>query len=130
MTRRLRFVALALATIALGLLIHLRGSSLGSTAQDIMGDGLYAMMIAWWIGAVAPNVRLLARSAAAYALCASIEVSQLWHAPVIDVIRATRLGALVLGSGFDPRDLASYACGVAIAAILELNVQRNRYTTA
>ncbi len=129
LTRRLPYVALALTTIAFGLLIHLRGASLGTTAQDVIGDTLYAMMIAWWIGALVPDARLIARSAAAYAVCASIEVSQLWHAPVIDAMRATRLGRLVLGSGFDTLDLAAYAIGIASAAILELITRRARQPT-
>ena len=35
-------------------------------------------------------------------------MSQLYHTPTLDAIRATQAGQLVLGSGFDPRDLAAY----------------------
>jgi hypothetical protein len=35
------------------------------------------------------------------------------------------LGHLVLGSGFDPRDLASYAAGVLVALVCELGWRRH-----
>jgi hypothetical protein len=81
-------------------------------------------MIAWWLGAVAPRARLSRRAGVALAVCFAVELSQLYHAPVIDSLRETTLGHLVLGSGFDPRDLASYAVGVLAAALLELVMVR------
>ena len=117
--RRTTFLALACATIAVGVVVHLRGAALGSVARDALGDALWAMMIAWWAGVLAPRARLAVRSTAAYAVCAAVEVSQLYHAPALDAARATTVGQLVLGSGFDPRDLAAYGAGVALAALLE-----------
>lgn len=117
--RRLAFLAGACLTIAVGLAVHLRGGALGPAARDVLGDALWAMMIAWWAGALAPRARLAIRSMASYAICAGVEVSQLYHAPALDAARTTVVGRLVLGSGFDPRDLAAYAAGVALAALLE-----------
>lgn len=116
---RATYIALALTTIGVGLLVHLRGTALRPAARDVLGDALWAAMIAWWAGALAPSARLGPRSAVAYAVCASVEVSQLYHGPWLDAARATQLGWLVLGSGFDPRDLAAYALGVGAAALLE-----------
>lgn len=123
---RAGYVAAAVATIGLGLLVHLGGSIPGSSARDVVGDALWGMMIAWWAGAFAPGATLPARSAAALALCAAVEASQLIHWSPLDSIRATRPGHLVLGSGFDPRDLLAYAIGVAGAAILESSVRQKR----
>jgi hypothetical protein len=95
---------------------------LGPVARDVLGDALWAAMIAWWAGALAPRARLVVRSLTAYGVCAAVEASQLYHAPTLDALRATRLGHLVLGSGFDPRDLAAYAFGVVGAALLEFVV--------
>lgn len=117
--RRLAFLALACLTIAVGLVVHLRGGALGPVARDVLGDALWAMMIAWWAGALAPGARLAVRSMASYAVCAGVELSQLYHAPTVDAARATMVGHLVLGSGFDPRDLVAYGAGVALAALLE-----------
>lgn len=127
MTRaRLIYIALALVTIAAGLLVHEQGAALGPIARDVLSDALWATMIAWWVGALVPTARLVVRSAAAYSICAGVEVSQLYHTPALDAIRATTVGQLILGSGFDARDLAAYALGVAGAALLEATVAARR----
>jgi hypothetical protein len=117
--RRVAYVALALITIGGGLLVHVHGAPLGPVVRDVAGDALWAMMIAWWIGVIAPEPRLITRSAVAYALCVAVEISQLWHPLILEAARATVLGHLILGNGFDPRDFAAYAAGVAGAALLE-----------
>jgi hypothetical protein len=114
------YIALALGTIAIGLFVHLWGTALGTAARDVIGDALWAAMITWWVSALAPDARRLLRAAVAYAVCVGIEVSQLYHAPAFDAVRATRVGHLFLGSGFDPRDLAAYALGVAGAMLLDV----------
>lgn len=124
MSRRIAFAAAACVIIALGLLVHLRGSALSPDARDIAGDALWAAMIACWVGALVPRAPIGARAIAAYGWCVLTEMSQLYHAPAVDAIRASRLGHLVLGSGFDPRDLASYAAGVIIAVGIEWIVGR------
>ena len=125
---RASFVALALGTIALGLVVHISGGALGPTTRDVLGDALWAMMIAWWIGALAPDSNLRARSGAAFAICVAVEVSQLLHTPALDRLRGTIAGQLVLGSGFDPRDLGAYAIGVLAAAVLERTFRPRRIT--
>ena len=122
MRSRAIYAALALGTIAVGLLVHLRGSALGPVARDVLGDALWAAMISWWMGAIIPRARLVVRSAAALAICAAVELSQLYHTPALDGVRATRIGHLILGSGFDARDLAAYGAGVTAAALLEAAV--------
>ena len=112
---RLTFVALALGTIALGLWVHGSGA-LGAVARDVLGDALWATMIAWWIGALTPRTGLAARGGAAFGICVLVELSQRIHTPWLDAVRETTMGRLVLGSGFDPRDIAAYALGVAVAA--------------
>ena len=130
MPRRLRaraaYLALALGTIAVGLAVHLGGAALGPAARDVVGDALWGMMVAWWVGAVAPGARLRTRAAVALGLCFAVELSQLYHTSALDALRATRAGHLVLGSGFDPRDLAAYLAGVAAAVLLERAAVRRR----
>ena len=117
--RRLWYLALAFVTIAAGLLVHLRGAALGAATRDVAGDALWAAMIMWLAGAAAPGARLAARCVAAYTLCVAVELGQLYHGAIVEVIRATEPGRLVLGSGFDPRDFGAYALGVAVAALLD-----------
>ena len=116
---RAGYVALALATIALGLIVHLSAIPMNPAVRDILGDALWAMMIAWFMGAIAPRMALGLRGLVAFGICVAVEVSQLVHAPALDALRETTLGHLVLGSGFDPRDLVAYAVGVAAAVLLE-----------
>jgi hypothetical protein len=119
LSSRIWFVALAAGTIALGLWVHRGGLGLGATARDVLGDALWAAMMAWWVGAAAPGARLMTRSGVALGICLAVELSQLIHGSAIDTMRRTTLGSLVLGSGFDWRDLLAYAAGVSVAAGLE-----------
>lgn len=121
---RIRFIAAALGTIALGLGVHRFGAALGPVGRDIVGDALWAMMITWWLGALAPSAALAARSGAAFTVCLVVELSQLLHTAGLDNLRRTTAGQLVLGSGFDPRDLVAYALGVLAAATLERVARR------
>jgi hypothetical protein len=114
-----RYILLALATIIVGLAVHLGGTALAPAFRDFAGDSLWAMMMAWWVGALAPAAPRLARTSTAYAICVGVELSQLIHTPMLRAIRATALGHLVLGSGFDPRDLLAYLVGVSLAAVFE-----------
>jgi uncharacterized protein DUF2809 len=76
------------------------------------------MMIVWWIGVAVPQVALRIRALAALAVCFAVESSQQFHTPMLDAIRRTVPGHLVLGSGYDPRDFVAYAAGVFAAALL------------
>jgi hypothetical protein len=124
-TQRTRFgyIAAALATIVAGLFVH-RSDALAPAARDIGGDALWAMMVAWWVGALVPAKPLPARAAVALAIAWIVELTQLYHAPWIDSLRASRLVHLVLGSDFYARDLLSYAGGVAAAVLLEAAARR------
>lgn len=75
--RRATFLALAGSTIMVGLVVYLRGATLGPVAHDMLGDALWAMMIVWWAGVLVPYARLAIRCMCAYAVCVIVEVSQL-----------------------------------------------------
>jgi hypothetical protein len=112
-------VALAVVTIGVGLVVYRGGGLVASRARDVLGDALWAAMMVWWISAIWPRARLTMRSGGAYAVCVCVELSQLYHTAALDAARATRVGHLVLGSGFDPRDFLSYGLGVAGAVVLD-----------
>jgi hypothetical protein len=121
---RLPYLALGAGTIVLGLVVHLRGHALGSDLRDITGDALWAALVAWLAGATAPNARPRHRAVAALGICFAVEFSQLYHQPALDALRRTTAGHLVLGSGFDARDLAAYAAGIVVAVLVERRVLR------
>lgn len=116
---RTRFAVLALSTILFGLLLQRTRALLPPMAADVLGDALWAMMIAWLAGTIAPGVPRGRRALGALGFCWMVEASQLYHARLLDAWRATTLGHLALGTDFDPRDLAAYALGVLAAYVLE-----------
>lgn len=120
------YAALAIATIEVGLAVHLGGVPMSPAVRDITGDALWAAMLTCWVSALVPRMALSARGALALAGCCAVEASQLYHTPALDAVRGTRLGHLVLGSGFDPRDFAAYALGVLGAVALERVWHRRR----
>ncbi|MDB4915028.1 MAG: hypothetical protein JWM95_2672 [Gemmatimonadetes bacterium] len=121
---RLAYFALVVGTIGLGLFVHLRGTALSPAARDVLGDALWAVMIMWCVSAVAPDARRMTRGATALAVCWAVELSQLYHTSRLDALRTTTIGHLVLGSGFDSRDLVAYAAGIFLAVALEALARR------
>lgn len=83
------------------------------------GDTLWALLAFIVIGVLAPRWRTARVAGLALAVSYLVEISQLYHAPWIDAIRATRAGALALGMGFLWSDLVCYAAGVALGAGVE-----------
>lgn len=126
---RLRYLAFAGATIVAGLLLQALRSGLPMAAADILGDALWGMMIYWLVGAALPETGRLRRTVIALATCWAVEFSQLYHAGWLDSWRATTLGRLVLGSGFDPRDLAAYGLGVLVGFRLDVVIGPRRSDT-
>ncbi|MGZ8376976.1 MAG: ribosomal maturation YjgA family protein [Gemmatirosa sp.] len=120
--RRLLHVAAAMATIALGLALRANRDALPPAFVDMAGDALWAAMMFWWIGALAPRASIGARALWALGVAYVVEVAQLWRAPWLVALRGTRLGHLVLGTDFDARDLLAYAAGVACAAALAVTL--------
>ncbi|MDI1432043.1 DUF2809 domain-containing protein [Polyangium sorediatum] len=112
------YAALVLVTIGLGLLSR-KIPGLPAWLSKGAGDALYATMSFWLVGLFVPACRTAVASAVALLFCYAIEASQLYHAPWVDAIRATRLGGLALGHGFHVMDLIYYAVGVSTGAGIE-----------
>ncbi|HSR95969.1 MAG TPA: DUF2809 domain-containing protein [Kofleriaceae bacterium] len=113
------YAAAAVATIGAGLASRAYSRHLPWWLAKNLGDALYAPMVFWSVGFLAPRVRTSRVAIAAVAFCFAIELSQAYHAPWIDGVRATTPGRLVLGQGFHAFDLVCYVLGVALAVSLE-----------
>ena len=117
---RWRYAAAVVVTIAAGLGSRAVASALPWWLAKNAGDALYATMVFFGIGFIAPRIRTSTAAAIALAYCVAIECSQLVHTPWLDAVRDTLPGHLVLGQGFHAFDLACYAIGVALGAALEV----------
>ncbi|WP_461041444.1 ribosomal maturation YjgA family protein [Spirosoma harenae] len=91
-----------------------------SFSRLYVGDVLWALMI--FLGFAFIFRRWSTRAVAAIALAFSvgIEISQLYHAPWIDSLRATTLGGLILGFTFVWSDLLCYSLGVGLGVVIEM----------
>jgi hypothetical protein len=78
------------------------------------GDALWALVVFLGVGFLLPSRSTLRVAAIAATVSCAVEFSQLYHAPWIDAVRATRLGALTIGSVFNWPDFAAYAVGILI----------------
>ena len=117
---RLVAVVLLLLTIGLGLASRRYRAELPEFIGAYAGDALWAMMVYWFAAIALPRARARTLATIAYGVSLAVELSQLYHAPWIDSIRAARLGALTLGRGFLWSDLICYAVGVALASVVDL----------
>lgn len=84
------------------------------------GDTLWALMVFLGLGFLFPAARTPVLAGAALGIAFAVEFSQLCEADWLNRIRATRLGALVLGKGWVATDLLCYAVGVGIGAVGEV----------
>jgi Protein of unknown function (DUF2809) len=83
------------------------------------GDTLWAFAAFLGFGLLLPRASTWHVAALAATFSMLIEVSQLYHAPWIDAIRATTPGGLILGFSFVWTDLACYAAGVVLGVVFE-----------
>ena len=121
--RYLYFVFIVL-TILAGLASRHFAHMLPKWTTLYLGDALWALMVFFIVGFLLKrrNSSTIALFAIAFSFC--IEISQLYHAPFIDSVRATRLGGLILGFGFLWTDLLCYVVGISVGFCLEWIFER------
>ncbi len=112
----IRRLALLVSTIALGLATRRVPGAFPAFVAQYGGDTLWAAMMFWLVALIRPATTRIHLAAIALTISFAVEFSQLYHAPWLDALRATRLGALALGQGFLWTDLVCYAVGAMLAA--------------
>jgi hypothetical protein len=120
--RRDRLARLAQIAIvcALGLGSRRFGGLLPGFIASYAGDVLWALAAFLGIGLVLARASTARVAGLVLVACLLVEMSQLYHAPWIDAIRARPLGGLLLGFGFLWADLVCYAVGVGVGVVFEL----------
>lgn len=83
------------------------------------GDALWALMVQFGIAFLRPELRPSRVATLALGVSWLVELSQLYQAPWINALRATRLGHLALGSQFHWPDLLAYTLGVSAGLLLD-----------
>lgn len=119
---RLLYLLMASAVICLGLLSRKMTDHLPDLINLVLGDSLWALMIYLLFGMVFRNWPVKKVAVVGLAFCFLIEISQLYHEPLIDKIRSTTLGGLVLGFGFLWSDLVAYTIGIGFGIIVDFCV--------
>ncbi|MDQ8186997.1 DUF2809 domain-containing protein [Pelagicoccus sp. SDUM812002] len=109
---RTRLAFLAIITVILGLL-----SRLYPIAGNYPGDALWATLVYFLWTFLLPRRPYLLHLLLAATTAVCVEFAQLYQAPWIDSLRQTLPGRLVLGSGFDPKDLVAYAIGCFLGSL-------------
>jgi hypothetical protein len=119
--KRLAYAGWIALVIAAGLASRSSGATfLPDFVATYAGDTLWALMVFLGLGFLFPRARTVVLAGAALGIAFAVEFSQLWEVDWLDRIRATRLGALVLGKGWVATDLLCYAVGVGIGVVGEV----------
>jgi hypothetical protein len=117
--RRAVSAAIAVATIAFGLVWRLAPLGLPRAAHKYGGSALWAVMVYWLCALALPRVRPLRLGLIAAGVAAMVERVKLLHTPGLDAFRLTLAGRLLLGRFFSLRDIAVYWMAIAVVALLD-----------
>lgn len=120
--RLIAFLALVLV-VAAGLVVH---ALLPDTAAtDIAADALYAGAAYLALVVLAPRWRAVAVGTLAAVWCVAVELFQLTGIPLVAGV-AFPPAMLVLGTVFEPRDLAVYLLAIALITAADIVITRVR----
>ena len=128
-SRRICFGILVLLLPFLGLGVRANTKELPASIAPYIPDTLWALLVFALIVSVVPHLRTPQAASVALGFAFVIECSQLYQAPWLNSLRATRIGGLVLGFGFLWSDLLCYAVGILVGVIIDFMlhaVQLNR----
>ena len=118
-SKRRNYLLLTLLVIVLGLLSRKMSACTLDFVKMYLGDVLWGMMVYFGYRFLFVNLKKRASFGIALVFSYLIEISQLYHAPWIDSIRATTLGALILGFGFLWSDIACYTIGIILGVVVD-----------
>ena len=119
MKERFLYCLAIVFTIALGLSTRKFGAAMPEFIVLHFGDALWAAMVYFGFRFLLPHKPLLLSALLSLAFSFLIEFGQLYQEAWIVNLRATTLGALVLGRGFLWIDLVRYTAGILAAWLVD-----------
>lgn len=118
---RFVYAGLMVMVIALGLASRRFPELWPTFWATYAGDTLWALLLFLLIGFVRPTLSTKTVGLLTLTIAFMVEISQLYRASWLDALRATTIGALVLGRGFLWSDFACYTVGTALGAVFEVD---------
>ncbi|HKS05688.1 MAG TPA: DUF2809 domain-containing protein [Gemmatimonadaceae bacterium] len=113
------YALLVVITVALGFASRKYGASLPPIVAAYAGDTLWAMAAFFTLAIFMERMSTTVVGVLALALSYFVEFSQLYRASWLVDVRATKIGAMFLGTGFLWSDIACYTAGVILACIVD-----------
>ncbi|MDD2797936.1 MAG: DUF2809 domain-containing protein [Bacteroidales bacterium] len=117
---RIIYLLWVILAIISGLLSRKFELYLPDFVNTFLGDAIWAMMIYFGFAFILNTRKSTFIATISLIFCYLIEISQLYQANWINVIRHTSLGGLVLGFGFLWSDILAYSMGITLAYGLEV----------
>ncbi|MFP4220509.1 MAG: DUF2809 domain-containing protein [Phormidium sp.] len=128
-SRYRRYLAIAMVvSIALGIGSRVYTVPFAAWLQNPAGAIFYEL---FWMVLVAYIIPELAAGAIAiiiFVLTSLLELLQLYQHPILEAIRQTVVGRLLIGSSFDPWDFLHYCIGCMIGWVILRQLQRKVLT--
>lgn len=116
---RLIYFIIFLLSIVLGLMSKVFASSLPQVLTFYLGDIIWGFMIFIGIAFLFRKKSTVYIVVAALILSFGIEYSQLLNNDILNDLRTTTLGNLILKDGFHVSSLVCYSIGVSVGALIE-----------
>ena len=120
---RILYLILTIITIILGLLSR-KVQGLPQIISSYSGDILWALMVFFLFSFLFNKKSTIFILVISIIFSYGIEISQLYHVPWIDSIRATSLGGLILGFGFLWSDIVCYTVGIIIGSVIDFIINK------
>jgi hypothetical protein len=116
------YFVLLFIIIPVGYASRLRPELFSPFFAEYLGDPLWTAMIYFGLCLIFPRMSVLKLFAITLSFCYFIEISQLCQEPWLIAIRATTIGALILGHGFLWSDIICYTIGALFAAAVDYGI--------
>lgn len=123
-SRRLRLLAAILLVIAAGVGVRYLPLGLPREVVKYAGSILWGAMVYGLIALARPAAPVARLAAIALTVAVLVELFRLVHTPGLDAFRLTLAGQLLLGRVFSPWNVAAYAVGIGLAAVLDWSTRR------